>query len=57
MKEPYIEGPATHDSPESCAGTREGAGEALTGEDAGRVLHPWPEERFDVRTRGKSPVR
>jgi RNA-directed DNA polymerase len=22
-----------------------------------RVLHPWPNERFDVRTRGKSPVR
>ena len=21
------------------------------------VLHPWPETRFDVRTRGKSPVR
>lgn len=22
-----------------------------------RVLHPWPDERFDARTRGKSPVR
>jgi group II intron reverse transcriptase/maturase len=22
-----------------------------------RMLHPWPDERFDVRTRGKSPVR
>ena len=22
-----------------------------------RVLHPWPDERFDVRTRGRSPVR
>ena len=22
-----------------------------------RILHPWPEERFDARTRGKSPVR
>jgi group II intron reverse transcriptase/maturase len=22
-----------------------------------RVMHPWPDERFDVRTRGKSPVR
>jgi group II intron reverse transcriptase/maturase len=22
-----------------------------------RILHPWPEARFDVRTRGKSPVR
>lgn len=30
MKEPHIEGPATHDGPESCATTREGGGEALT---------------------------
>jgi hypothetical protein len=22
-----------------------------------RVLHPWPDERFDARTRGRSPVR
>ena len=22
-----------------------------------RVLHPWPEKRFDARTQGKSPVR
>ena len=22
-----------------------------------RILHPWPEARFDVRTRGRSPVR
>ena len=22
-----------------------------------RVQHPWPEQRFDVKTRGKSPVR
>jgi RNA-directed DNA polymerase len=22
-----------------------------------RVLHPWPQKRFDVRTRGRSPVR
>jgi hypothetical protein len=22
-----------------------------------RILHPWPETRFDVRTRGRSPVR
>jgi hypothetical protein len=22
-----------------------------------RIQHPWPEKRFDVRTRGKSPVR
>ena len=22
-----------------------------------RILHPWPEQRFDARTRGRSPVR
>lgn len=38
MKDPYDEGPASHIGPESCAGAREGAGEALTGESAGRVL-------------------
>jgi|SRR5450755_1534979 hypothetical protein len=29
MKEPYIEGVATHDGPESCAGARKGAREAF----------------------------
>ena len=38
MEEPYIEGLATRDDPESCAGTREGAGEALTGVHMGRPL-------------------
>ena len=38
MKEPYAEGLATHGDPESCAGSREAAGEALTGAHAGRVL-------------------
>lgn len=38
MKEPYIEGVATHDDPESCAAIREGGGEALTGAHAGSVL-------------------
>ena len=37
MRTPDIEGVATRDGPESCAGTREGAGEALTGVRAGRV--------------------
>src|SRR5262245_45898885 len=31
MKESDIEGVATHDGPESCAGAREDVGEALTG--------------------------
>jgi RNA-directed DNA polymerase len=38
MKESHGEGVATHTGPESCVGTREGADEALTGEDASRVL-------------------
>ena len=38
MKVPYGEGPATHTDPESCVVVREGRGEALTGERAGRLL-------------------
>jgi hypothetical protein len=38
MKEPDIEGLATHDGPESCAGVRKGEGEALTGVHTGRPL-------------------
>lgn len=38
MREPHIEGLATHDDPESCAGARKGADEALTGARAGTVL-------------------
>jgi hypothetical protein len=34
----YGEGVASHTGPESCAGIREGVGEALTGGGAGRVL-------------------
>ena len=38
MRTPDIEGVAIHDGPESCAGTREGAGEALTGVRAGWAI-------------------
>ena len=38
MKESHNEGPASHDGPESCAGAREGTGEALTGVHMGGVL-------------------
>jgi RNA-directed DNA polymerase len=38
MKEPHIEGLATHDDPESCAVVREDGGEALTGARTGTVL-------------------
>jgi hypothetical protein len=34
----YGEGVANHTGPESCAASREGCGEALTGERAGQVL-------------------
>lgn len=40
MKEPYIEGVAIHDGPESCAGIREEVGEALTGARIGWGIEP-----------------
>jgi hypothetical protein len=40
MEEPYVEGVAIHDGPESCVVVREGGGEALTGVRAGRVIEP-----------------
>ena len=38
MKESYTKGLASHGNPESCTGTREGTGEALTGAHTGGVL-------------------
>lgn len=40
METLYTEGLATHGGPESCAGVREGVGEALTGVRAGRAIEP-----------------
>jgi len=40
MEAPYIEGVATRDGPESCAGFREGVGEALTGVCIGWGIEP-----------------
>jgi hypothetical protein len=40
MREPYIEGLATYDDPESCGDARESGAEALTGARMGRVLSP-----------------
>ena len=40
VEELYVEGLASHDGPESCAGVREGAGEALTGVRAGGAIEP-----------------
>ena len=36
----YGEGVAIHIGPESCAGAREGIGEALTGERIGQAIEP-----------------
>jgi hypothetical protein len=46
MGELYVEGLASHDGPESCAGIGEGAGEALTGVRAGGAIEP---RNVDVR--------
>jgi len=40
MGESYAEGVATHDDPESCAGSRKGVGEALTGVRTSRDMEP-----------------
>ena len=40
MRESDIEGVASHGGPESCAGVREGVGEALTGVRAGWAIEP-----------------
>ena len=70
MKECHIEGLGTHDDPESCAdscasatqpmpATRLAANASPRGPLAsqGPYCSSWPEQRFDGRTRDKSPVR
>ena len=59
MQEPHIEGVANHDDPESCAGFREGVGEALTGARTGRDIEPrHPIDRgADVVHTGGKPHR
>src|SRR4051812_6829093 len=54
MKELYGEGGATHTDPETCAGTRKDAREALTGAHGGRVIEPRKQLLLgaDVVTRG-----
>ena len=51
MKEPYVEGAAIHDDPESCGVTREGGGEALTG-----ALASWVLSRERLKLRGADAV-
>jgi hypothetical protein len=52
MEVSYGEGVASHTGPESCAVVREGRGEALTGECAGRVLS----REIDGQLRGADAV-
>jgi hypothetical protein len=49
MEELHVEGPATHDDPESCVDVPQGRGEALTGARAGRAIEP-RNSRFGVPT-------
>ena len=49
MEELYIEGVAIHGGPESCAGVREGVGEALAGVRVGGAIEP-RNQRFGVPT-------
>ena len=55
MQEPYAEGLANHSDRESCAGTREGAREALIAACAGWVLSP--ENKFGPERRRSSHRR
>src|SRR6266508_1887709 len=48
-RELCIEGVAIHGGPESCAGVREGVGEALAGVRVGRAIEP-RNQRFGVPT-------
>lgn len=48
-RELYIEGVAIHGGPESCAGVREGVGEALTGARVGGAIEP-RNQQFRVPT-------
>ena len=65
MREPYIEGVATHDDPESCVGARESTGEARTGARTGRVLsreitefrEPTPSQEAEGNTTGTANAR
>jgi hypothetical protein len=49
MREPYVEGLAARDGPESCIRSGNGAGEALTGVRVGRAIEP-RNHRFGVPT-------
>src|ERR687897_1515071 len=59
MREPDIEGVAIHGGPESCAGVREGVGEALTGVRAGWASEPRNQSvrGADAVTKGGRPHR
>lgn len=50
MKEPYIEGLANHNDPESCVDIREDMGEALTGAYTGGAIEPREGRHQDADT-------
>ena len=51
MRVHHGEGVATHIDPESCAGIREGTGEALTGVRIGQATEPRKKNRQNGRAR------
>ncbi len=59
MEEPYVEGLATHDGPESCVGDPRGRSEALTGARAGWAIEPRNQAIWgaDVVSKGGRPRR
>jgi hypothetical protein len=65
MREPYIEGVATHDDPESCVGAREGNGEARPGARVRRVMsreitefgEPMPSQEAEGNATGTAIAR
>ena len=57
MKVHHDEGVANHIDPESCAVTREGLGEALTGERIGQATEPRERREGRQEVDGASPLR
>lgn len=61
MQVPHGEGVTHHPDPESCAGRREAAGEALTGENAGQCwrrgkTEPWCRRHYEPALKTQTPT-